>query len=153
MFSELSPGNRAKVFRGALRRTATQVRRMAVGYLLNSGLRHAKEMQRGIRKGVRRKDLGFFVTVATGSNGQGQHRNRFGKLKPVLSWAEDGTNLRKTRSSSRSYIRKRKGHTTGSMPAYGFMAASRQRLGGIEAGFRTNLADSVVKIAKRYGCN
>lgn len=153
MFSELSPGNRAKVFRGALRRTATKVRRMAVGYLLSSGLGHAKEMQRGIRSGIRRKSLGFFVTVATGRNGSGIHRNRFGKLKPILIWAEDGTKLRKTRSKSRIFTRKRKGHTTGSMPAYGFIDASRQSLGGIESGLRTSLAESVVRVAKRYGCN
>lgn len=106
-----------------------------------------------------KRDAGFRVTVAARAarmNGKGErsmHKNRRGLKKPVLLWAENGTERRFTKSNGRRALRKGKGHATGRMRRYGFMDKTRREVSAsIPEVLKKDLADSVNTIAKKYGC-
>lgn len=153
MFAELEPKNRRKVFRAALGQAATKVRRAAVGYLRQS-LRISRDGERGIRKIVYKTQAGFKITVipsGRGARAKGYHRNRQGKEKPVLMWAEEGTDRRSTKN--RGWIwRRRRGHDTGRMKGKHFLGqAARDMDGPVTDFLHEKLKEQTVKIAQKHG--
>ncbi len=121
-----------KAMRSAMRRESNRLRKKAVENLRGSGIGPGTKhnLSKGIRARVypEKYGAGFMVTVkphkANRRTGQGEasmHTNRQGLKKPVLSWAEEGTDLRRTKTKTKIFTRKRKGHATGRMRRYGFM--------------------------------
>lgn len=90
--------------------------------------------------------LGFMLTVKP-FHGKGYHKNRAGKEKPVLMWAEEGTKTRHTRVK-----RGRRKHSTGVMKAYGFMARTEKREAGtVEQNLFDNYKKNLEKALKKKG--
>lgn len=158
LFQELEPKQRLRALKGGFRREANQVRKTALNNLRNS-IRTDKDMEKGVRAIVFSKAAGFRVTIGTkkasraGGKEYGFHTNRQGLKKPILIWAEEGTEPRKTKSKTRIFTRARKGHSTGRMRRYGFM---KQTLASVKDTVTNNLhnevMNSVKKIAEKYGC-
>lgn len=159
MFAELDEKNRLKALRGAFRREANNVRKAAVGNLQGSGIRNGRTLGKGIRAIVFRNKAGFRVTIGTkraNKNGKGErgfHKNRQGLKKPVLLWAEMGTNARRTKTQTKVFTRSRKGHNTGRMKSYAFMRKTRDtEAPKVENRLRDEITKSVIRTAKKYGC-
>jgi len=156
LFEQLELKQQAKVLRGGFRRAAAKFRKAAIGNL-RSSIRTDSDLEKGVRAIVFKQQLGFRVTVGT-SGKKGYHLNRFGLLKPVLLWAEDGTANRWTKSNggkhSRMFCkRKRKSHATGKMSAYMFMQKTKeQEAGNITTNLHISIRQSVESAAKRCGC-
>lgn len=153
LITVMAPGQRLKILKGAFRREANNVRKVAVNNL-RAGLQSNKDLEKGIRALVFKRKAGFRVTIGSKAKrykrgkeketwtGFGFHTNRHGKKKPVLIWAEEGTQWRRTKK-----------HSTGRMKRYGFM---QKTLTEVEAGVtdrvHKNISRSLIGIAKKYGC-
>lgn len=176
LFAEMDTKKRLKALKGAFRREANKVRKTAVTNLRNS-IRSDKDLERGIRAEVLKRKAGFRVTIGAkvmkgrykgkrnGVRRYGRakstwtnfsyHTNRQGKEKPVLIWAEAGTKWRKSKKATRYLVggKWRTGRTRGFMKRYGFMdktaAAVRD---SVTNDLHNELANSVTKVAKKYGC-
>ncbi len=159
LFEELTPKRRAQAIKGALRRAANTIRRVAVNNL-RSSLNSNRDLERGVRAIVWKRQAGFRVTVGpkaasrkTGKGERGYHTNRRGLKKPVLMWAEDGTDSRRTKSKTRIFTRSRKGHSTGRMKRYGFMARNKSETeANVTSMLHTEIINNVKRVAKKYGC-
>lgn len=159
MFAELEPKRRAQGMRNAFSRAARVVRKRAVSEMRQS-LKGAKDTQKTLDRGIRsvnyRRVVGFKVTVGTKkhhdfSKSRGFHINRRGLSKPVLIWAEDGTDRRKTRGGS--WRRRKKSRSTGAMPRFGFMEKTKTaELPQVDATLKREMVESITKISKKYGC-
>lgn len=159
LFAELEPKRRLQAIKGGFRREANQVRKTAINNL-RSSVQSNKDLEKGVRAIVFKRKAGFRVTVGTkraGKNGKGEagfHTNRQGLKKPVLIWAEAGTEERKTKGSGgKRASRRRSSHRTGRMKRYGFM---EQTLNGVRdtvtANIRNMVTENVEQVAKKYGC-
>lgn len=162
LFVELQPKRRLQAIKGAYRKEANRVKKVAINNLRSSGLRSSKDMEKGIRAIVFKKKAGFRVTVGTkkankkGKGEYGYHTNRQGLKKPVLIWAELGTAERQTKASGglffRRVARKRKSHRTGRMKRYGFMAQTKASVSSeVTENIRKNIVESVHKVSQKYG--
>lgn len=162
LFVELEPKRRLQAIKGAYRKEANRVKKVAINNLRSSGLRSSKDMEKGIRAIVFKKKAGFRVTVGTkkankkGKGEYGYHTNRQGLKKPVLIWAELGTAERQTKASGglffRRAARKRKSHRTGRMKRYGFMAQTKASVSSeVTENIRKNIVESVHKVSQKYG--
>lgn len=160
LFAELEPKQRLQALKGGFRREAAQVRKTAINNLRGSGIRTDRDLESGVRALVFKRQAGFRVTIGTtaGKKQYGFHKNRRGELKPVLLWAELGTDERRTKSNAGKHTRQwtgrlRRGHYTGRMKRYGFM---RQTLDQVSSGVSENLHNEVIqsveRITKKYGC-
>ena len=166
LFAELEPKRRLQAMKGAFRKEADRVRKVAVNNLRGSGLRSSKELEKGIRRVVFKKAAGFRVTVGTkrankaGKGEAGFHTNRRGLKKPILIWAEDGTKERKTKNGggilgffTRRAARKRSAHRTGKMKRYGFMSRTLEGTReSVTNNVRNNVVENIKKISAKYGC-
>lgn len=155
---ELEPKKRIQAVKGAFRKAANKVRKQAVANLRQSGINANRDLEKGIRRIVYKKKPGFRVTVGTkkankqGNGEQGFHINRKGLKKPILIWAEEGTKERKTRSRSKFFVRKRKGHLTGRMKKYGFMEKTQRDMKDkVTEDLRLAMEESIIKTVKKYG--
>lgn len=159
LFAELEPKRRLQAIKGGFRREANQVRKTAINNL-RSSLHSNKDLEKGVRTIVFKRKAGFRVTVGTkraGKNGKGEagfHTNRQGLRKPVLIWAEDGTQERKTKGNGgKRAMRLRSAHRTGRMKRYGFLT---QTLNGVRDTVTNNIHNMVIEnveqVAKKYGC-
>ena len=159
LFAELEPKRRLQAIKGGFRREANQVRKTAINNL-RSSLHSNKDLEKGVRTIVFKRKAGFRVTVGTkraGKNGKGEagfHTNRQGLKKPVLIWAEDGTQERKTKGNGgKRAMRLRSAHRTGRMKRYGFLT---QTLNGVRDTVTNNIRNMVIEnveqVAKKYGC-
>ena len=159
LFAELEPKRRLQAIKGGFRREANQVRKTAINNL-RSSLHSNKDLEKGVRTIVFKRKAGFRVTVGTkraGKNGKGEagfHTNRQGLKKPVLIWAEDGTQERKTNGNGgKRAMRMRSAHRTGRMKRYGFLT---QTLNGVRDTVTNNIHNMVIEnveqVAKKYGC-
>lgn len=160
MFAAMDPGQRLKALKGAFRKEATRVRKTAVNNLRGSGIRTDKDLEKGIRQTVFKREAGFCVTIKpkrsdkAGGKDYGFHKNRQGLKKPILTWAEEGTKERRTKSKTRIFVRTRKGHPTGRMKRYGFMRQTRdQVVDTVNDNLHNEIVASVTKIAAKYGCS
>lgn len=162
LFAEMDPKRRLQAVKGGFRREANNVRKTAVNNLRGSGIRTDKDLERGVRALVFKRTAGFRVTIGTkkaGKDGKGEkgfHINRQGLHKPILIWAEEGTEMRKTKpkqGTRRRASRLRSSHSTGRMKRYGFMA---QTLSSTRDKVTDNIhkmvTENVEKVAKKYGC-
>lgn len=166
LFAELEPKRRLQALRGAFRKEADRVRKVAINNLRSSGLKSSKDLEKGIRKAVFKKAAGFRVTVGTkrankaGKGEAGFHTNRRGLKKPILIWAEEGTKERKTKNGrgvlgffTRRAARKRSAHRTGKMKRYGFMSRTLEGTReSVTNNVQNNVVDSIRKISEKYGC-
>lgn len=159
LFTDMDVKHRKKALKGAFRREANQVRRTAVNNL-RSSLHSNRDLEKGIRAIVFKKAAGFRVTIGTkkanrktGKGEKGMHLNRQGLKKPVLIWAEGGTEQRKTKTKTRVFVRGRKGHNTGRMRRYAFMRKTQTDVRDkVTADLRNEIVESVTKTASKYGC-
>lgn len=161
LFAELEPKRRLQAIKGGLRREANRVRKTAVNNLRGS-MRSDKDLEKGVRAIVFKRAVGFRVTIGTkragknGKGGAGFHTNRQGMEKPILIWAEDGTEERKTkpkRDTRRRAAGLRASRRTGRMKRYGFMAQTLSSVRDtVTANTRELITDNVQKVAKKYGC-
>lgn len=145
LFEQLDERHRVRALRGGFRRAGQKVRKAAIS-VLRSGLRSNRDLERGIRVVIGKRQPTFKVTGAFDlKSGRGFHRNRRGELKPVLLWAEDGTAVRST---------KRRGHhTTGSMTRIGFIdSARRQCEASVTEDIHREVTDYVLRTARKNGC-
>lgn len=108
-----------------------------------------------MRAVVFKRSAGFRITVGT-SDDKGYHTNRQGLKKPILIWAEEGTEERRTKSKKgtrRRANRLRSSHRTGKMKRYGFMertlSSTRET---VTDDIRQLVEENVLKIAQKYGC-
>lgn len=164
LFAEMESKVRTRTLKGAFRRAANKVRKTAVQNL-RSKLNSSRELERGVRALVWKRKAGFRVTVGTkkaNKKGKGEagyyiSRKRRGKPgatgKPVLMWAELGTKQRTTKSKTRIFTRSRKGHNTGRMKRYGFMADTVNQLSAqIGQNLKNEIIENIKRTVKRYGC-
>lgn len=160
LFAELEPRQRLKALKGAFRREAGRVRKVAVGNL-RSSIRSDRDLERGVRAVVFKRKAGFRVTIGTkkarmnGGKEYGFHTNRRGLKKPVLIWAEGGTKGRKSRRQSRYPVGGRwaTGKNRGAMKSYGFMAKTKSDVRGtVTESLHNQVREHVTKTAKKYGC-
>ena len=159
LFTEMDVKHRKRALKGAFRREANQVRRAAINNL-RSSLHSNRDLEKGIRAIVFKKAAGFRVTIGTkkanrktGKGEKGMHINRQGLKKPVLIWAEGGTEQRKTKTKTRFFVRERRGHNTGRMKRYGFMRKTQTDVRDkVTADLRNEIVESVTKTANKYGC-
>ena len=158
LFAEMDVKVRLKALKSAFRREANQVKKTAIGNLRNS-IRCDRDMESGVRSVVYKKTAGFRVTIGTkkatkdGGKDYGFHKNRQGLKKPILIWAESGTEQRHTKTSTKIYKRARSGHNTGRMKRYGFMSKTLSDVKNeVTNDIHNQLIDSVTRIAKKYGC-
>ena len=161
LFAEMEPKRRLQALRGGFRREANQVRKTAINNL-RSSIRSNKDLEQGVRAVVYKRSAGFRVTIGTkraGKNGKGEagfHTNRQGLKKPVLIWAEAGTQERQTKpkqGTRRRAGRMREQHRTGRMKRYGLMEHTLNSVRDtVTADIHNLVLDNVEKIAKKYGC-
>lgn len=159
LFTEMDVKHRKRALKGAFRREANQVRRTAINNL-RSSLHSNRDLEKGIRAIVFKKSAGFRVTIGTkkanrktGKGEKGMHINRQGLKKPVLIWAEGGTEQRKTKTKTRVFVRERRRHNTGRMKRYGFMRKTQTDVRDkVTADLRNEIVESVTKTANKYGC-
>lgn len=147
--------------RGAFKKTANLVRKDAIKNL-RSSIRSDRDLENGVRSEVYKKRVGFYVTIGTIGGKKkkfdmgevGIHTNRRGLKKPVLPWAELGTKPRYTKTKTRIYTRMRKGHYTGRMPEFGFMAKTKEEVKGwVTDELRNSIVKTIQRKAKKYGCS
>lgn len=162
LMKELTP----RQLRNSLKRSYRAVSKQALGIarkrLRTSGLHvqgNKADWEKGIRVHIYSRGGGFLITTKaraasrkTGKGEKSMHKNRRGFSKPILMWAEEGTQPRKTRSASKWAVRMRKGHKTGRMRDYGFLEkATPDMYSTLETGLFPELEKSVVKVAKKCG--
>ena len=155
LFAELDVKQRTKALKGAFRKEANNVKKVAINNL-RSCIRSSKDMESGVRALVFKQKAGFRVTVGTKKSGTkeyGFHMNQQGLKKPILIWAEDGTQSRKTKSHGSFFGKSRKGRNTGRMRRYGFMQRTlSETRDSVTGRLREEIILSVEKVAKKYGC-
>lgn len=161
LFAELEPKRRLQAIKGGFRKEANQVRKTAINNL-RSSIQSNKDLEKGVRAILFKRKAGFRVTIGTkraGKNGKGEagfHTNRQGLKKPILIWAEEGTEERKIKpkqGTRRRAARLRASHRTGRMKRYGFMA---QTLNSVRDTVTDNIhkmvTENIEQVAKKYGC-
>lgn len=126
VLSSLNLKDQRKALRGAMRREGNRLKKVAASNLAATGIGQGtrQPLSKGLQVRVypERYGAGFMVS-AKPHRKKGYHVNRQGLEKPILMWAETGAGRprRKTRSQSKFYVRKRKGHDTGRMKRYPFI--------------------------------
>lgn len=164
---ELEPKRRMQAMKGAFRKAANKVKKQAVGNLRQSGINTKTGLAKGIRSVVWKKKAGFRVTIGTkrankqGKGERGFHYNRRERKKapdekkrglPILIWAEEGTEKRYTKSRTKIFKRKKKGHYTGKMKPLGFMEKTRKEMEDkVTDELRQAMEESIMKALKKYG--
>lgn len=166
LFDQLSPKEQRKAMAVAMRREANALKKAAQANVRTSGLNTRTRVDKGIYSRVypKRYGLGFMVSVKPHGGKKGIHRNRYGREKPVLMFAEEGTkprnvgpriggssSFRKGKYANRKWRDyKRSGHSTGKMPKYGFMEKTEQtETQGIEQRLWTNFERNVTNAADK----
>ena len=169
LFAEMDEKRRVQALKGGFRKEANRVRKTAVNNLRGS-VRTDRDLESGVRAIVFKRAAGFRVTIGAKKAGKSgkeygyhatrQYRanpSRYSK-KPVLIWAEEGTEERRTKSNGGKHnkswtLRSRAAHSTGRMKRYGYM---RQTADQVRDTVTTNLQNEVIqsveKVAKKYGC-
>lgn len=144
MLNALEPRRRMQAFKGAFRRAANEVRKVALSRLRQSGLKADKEIRSQIQRIIYKNKLGFRVTIG--------HKRKAGGKKPILMWGEGGTEERWTKSKTRFWRRKLTSHYTGAMRAYGFMEATKAEVTDSVTGLlRESIIKSIERVVKKYG--
>lgn len=153
LFSEMNVKDRMKSMKSAFRREGNYVKKVAISNL-RSDLHSNSDLERGIQVQLFKRGTGFVVTIKSDKKtGKGFYTKKNGDKKPVLIWAEEGTKMRRTKTMTKVYRRKRRSHTTGRMKSYCFMADTQVEVRNrVTDDIHSKLEESVWKIAKKYGC-
>ncbi len=159
LFTDMDVKHRKRALKGAFKREANQVRKTAINNL-RSSLHSNRDLEKGIRAIVFKYKAGFRVTISakkanrkTGKGEKGMHLNRQGLKKPVLIWAEGGTDRRHTKTKTKVFVRERKGHNTGYMKRYGFMRKTKTDVADkVTDDLHNEITKSIEKTASKYGC-
>ena len=159
LLRQMTPRQIRNSVKRAYRALSKEAVKVAQQKLASSGLKSSGgDLKKGIRAFVYSRGGGFLVTVkARAANRQGKgeksmHTTRRGFKKPILMWAEEGTAERHTKSKTKWFTRSRKGHSTGKMPAYGFLASAEPEMFSIvERGLTPEVEKAVEKVAKKCG--
>lgn len=165
VFNALDLKAQRKAIRGAMRKEGNRVRTEAVNNLASAGIGQGTNTQ--LSKGIyvrvypAKYGCGFMVTVKPHGE-KGIHTNRFGKKKPVLMWAEDGTDLRHVGKITKTYkvtsrysgrkIRhhNRGGGSRGKMQRYGFLAKTEAEVTSkVETNLFSDFQKNIEKAAKK----
>lgn len=148
LFAEMTPKQRAKALRGAFRREAASVRKAAVANLRSRVKHPTQRPAKFVRASVFKRGLGFSVTVRPKKAG--------GRIDPKelhAVWLEEGTVMRRTKTATKVWTRKRKAHNTGKVKSRKFMRDTRVQVKGrVTENLKDEIANSVIKTAKKYGC-
>lgn len=103
---------------------------------------------KAIRQHNYSKGGGFMATVKPRGK-RGFHNNRYGKEKPIVMWAEEGTKERKTRGKG---LFKTGSKSRGRMPAYGFLEkVEGQMFQKVESALLPSVEEAVRKAAAKAG--
>lgn len=167
VYNALDLKEQRKALRSATRKEANTIKKAAQQNAKASGL--GKGTNQDITKGIyartypARYGAGFMVTVKPHGR-KGVHTNRQGLEKPVMMWAETGTNTRHVGKRKGSYKKwssimgratkryNRSGHSTGAMPKYGFMdKTERENTDGVETRLFDHFQKNVEKAARKEG--
>ena len=165
LFRAMEPRERGKAMRGAFRRTAYAVKKIAERNLDATGLHNAHKMHRHIRAIVFKRMAGCRITIGTrkgnaktGKGELGMHRNRYGIKKPVIIWAEAGTVERQVRYRGQKFVSMKSqwataGKSRGSMPALRFMDDTLAQTKDTQtATLQRTLRQTVTEEALKHGC-
>lgn len=159
LFEALSPKEREKALKGAFRRAALDLRKIAVKNLRGSGLQSNRYVEKGIRAVVWKKHLGFRVTIGTkrrlrtkeSDDATARKRRR---MEIVPLWAEGGTEDRYSKRTKRTKFGRwvdPKGKYRGRLSAYGFMEKTKGETDGVETNLKNAIIAQVEKAAKKAG--
>lgn len=165
MFEELEPKRRVQAMRGAFGQAAAVLRKEAVKNLRASGLKSNKHVEKGVRKVVWKKSLGFRVTIGTRrkrvnysglSDSERKTKAHQAKDAIVPLWAEGGTGQRRTTKYNRfcgfTWARIGKGRRTGAMPVFRFMDKTKETFGPeVERTLKEKIVGNIEKTALKYG--
>jgi hypothetical protein len=156
LFDALSPQNRKKALKGALRSMAKKMRKNIVQELRATGIHTTPDLERGVRSMLLRRDVaGFRVTVGErrgSSNGRTKARGYYisrhakpgSKGRPILRWLDTGTTSRTTKRSKRS---------TGSIRPGSFVDKGVNRTKPtLTNDTRQAIFDYILKTSQKYGC-
>lgn len=170
LIAEFDEKQRKRMLRGSMRGMGNVFKSIAKRKFLSaaSGLNKAEEISTGIRVCVWKRKAGFRVTIGPKTSRKrnrtgeemggdkctlGSHRNRKGKLKPILMWVETGGSNRKTQRTVGSLFgKRRKSHSTGTFQKHPFMEeAQREFCDKGPAMYKEKLKQSIIRTAKKYG--
>lgn len=128
LFEGLSPKQRRIAMKGAFRRAANKVRKVALNNLrqIARSSHDQKDFERGVRSIVYKNKPGFRVSIgwrkATGRAGRGEHgmylssqqkRTKDQRRMPILGWLEMGSGPRHIRGNGLVRIKNGDRHYTG----------------------------------------
>jgi hypothetical protein len=161
LFQALSLKDQRKALRGACRREASRLKKVAKTKLRATGVGMGTidDLSKGIRTRLypARYGLGFLLTIKPRRGGAGFHKNRrYPKTHrelPVLQWLGDGTESKSKSRMTRKYGNRRS-HRTGVIASgkYEFMRATEQQEGGTtENNLFNEFQKNVEKAARRKG--
>lgn len=166
VYQALSLKDQRKALKSAMRKEGNRVRKAAMENVKTSGLKDSHgniEKELYTRVFPDRYGTGFIVTAKPHGN-KGIHTNSRGKKKPILLWADAGTDSRNVgprklgkivkAKSGNSYYRKykRSGHSTGRMKALNFIEKTeRQEEGNVEDSLFKTFSDNLEKAARKKG--
>lgn len=179
---ELTPRQMRNALRQSYRAEAKKALSIARKHLHKSGLKvegNKSDWDKGIRSHIYSKGGGFMLTVKArraNSKGKGEksmHQTRKGFKKPILMWAEEGTEMRKAKATRWRYEfsgnwklwarhgsgyrpKKKKvysdGQDRGRMKAYGFLdKATPEMFQSVESDLGMEVNAAVEKVAKKCG--
>lgn len=157
VFRALDLKDQRKAMRSAVRREGNKLHKQAIANL--RGAKIGQGSNQPLSKGIRLRvypdkyGMGFMLSVMPSKKyRKGFHVNRKGLTKPVLLWAEEGTKLRMTKSKTRFFVRKRKGHFTGQMKGLGFIKKAEAQADQIvEPNLFGDFQKNLDKAARRRG--
>lgn len=167
VYALLDRKEQQKAMRGAMRKEANRLKRTAATALKSSGIGRgtSEPLDKGVYTRVfpDRYGLGFMVSVKPFRR-KGVHRNRQGKEKPVLMWAEDGTRFRRIgrkissfKGKSRFSMRNirhyaRGGASRGRMKPYNFLKRTEQtEANQVGENLYSALENNINRIAQKKG--
>ena len=181
LYKEFDARKMKNTLKRAYRKVGGEARKIAVAQLGRSGLNvlgNKSDWNKGIRLHIYSKGGGFMLTVKerhskNSANEKSMHKNRRGFKKPILMWAEDGTDERFAKATKFRYEwsgsdklfarhgtqykrRKKKiplnGLKRGRMPEYGFLEKSEGEMFRlVERNLGHEVETATYNIAKKAG--
>lgn len=162
LIDSLTPEQRYKAARRGIQRMARKVRQAVIS-AMRSKIKSNKELERAVRSMVyKKKAVGFRVTVgeSRGKRSKGYYYSEHSKREvPLGRWLDTGTKPRTTamgfmsRGVLHAFTNGRKGHSTGTLPRYGFIAeADQQVYAEVTDGLTAEIIKAIEETAKKYGC-
>lgn len=156
MFEELEPKARTRALRGAFRAAAAGLRKQVLTNLRASGLNSNRDVEKGVRSVVWKRNLGFRVTIGTkkyskaaGSTDEAKRRRK----GVVPLWAEGGTEQRYSvkKRSKMGFSVNTKGSNRGKLKPYEFMKRTEGDSEKIHQDLVEALVRNIERAARKHG--